>query len=353
MAKRDELIARARKRDFAAVDALAAEGTDALDEVIEAIAGSNVSTADTLGEVVRRMPVSASVSVSRFLVPEAALETFLAAVDVLSRNGDPNGELQRFVETTPADFETHRGVAVIGMAKAHDPKVSPFIKTIAAEADKEKRPLLFADCVEALTMVGDHTLDERAGALVRSRDPEVKLRGGGLLPYLFFPALYELLGAASRQRNDEVRAKAVDALYYLGTKTAADMLLKISRDRDPSVREEAVASLVSITGGDPDPDRISDATALDKLSDDLCWRMGEPIDLAKLAKGAELPHRRADVAEELRVETGYDFGFNASRPQGDPEFVGRISAWLEINGVRFEKGGCYKFGFRQDLSSLV
>jgi HEAT repeat protein len=350
MAGREDLIARATKRDFTAVDALVAQGAEALEDVLDAIAKAKVSTADTLGDAVRRMTVPATADVSRFLATDVPLEAFTAAVDVLSRNGDPDGQLQRFVKATASDFETLRGAALLGIARTHDPKTAPFIHEIAKEADEESAHFLLADCIEALTMAGDHSLDEKTDALIRSRDSEIKLRAAALLPYLFFPALHELLGAASRMHDAEIRGKAVVAFYYLGTRRAAEALLKLSRDRDATVKEDAAASVALITGAQ---EPSGAAPLVEKLSDDVCWRFGQPIDLSKLAQRATQPNLRLSLAEELRVETGHDFHFNPSRPEDDAELVDRVRTWLEAHGKRFDKGGCYKFGFRQDLNTLA
>jgi HEAT repeat protein len=353
MADRRTLISRAMDGNFAAVDALIREGAAALDDVMEAMARADVSTTDTLGEVVRRIATpEIAGSAARFLTAEVSLDVFNAAVDILARNGDPNGALQRFVEA-PDTLETLRGIAVRGIGRTHDPQRAHFIRKIAAEVEAAGEHVLLVDCIEALTAVGDHSLDPKIVDLLGSRKVEAKLRAAEVLPYLFFRGLLDLLRTAARHRNAEIRRHAVDAFYYLGTKTAAEELGKLMIDRDARTRQNAIARIAFITGTDIDEETIDEAKeVVSRLSEDVCHRDAEPIDLAKLAEKAKIPNLRAAIVEELRVETGQNFDFNASREDSDPGVVKRIRAWLATNG-QFERGGCYKFGFRQDLAVLT
>jgi HEAT repeat protein len=352
MADRQALISRAMNGDFAAVDALIREGVAALDDVMEAMSRADVSTADTLDEVARRIATpEVAGSVARFLTAEASLDAFNVAVDILARHGDPHGDLQRFVET-PEALETLRGIAVRGIGRTHDPQRAPFIRKIATEVETAGDQALLVDCIEALTAVGDHSLDPKIADLLRSRKVEAKLRAAEVLPYLFFSGLLDLLRTAARHRNAEIRRHAVDAFYYLGTKTAAEELVKLTADRDARTRQNAIARVAFITGMDIDEEPVEEAKeVVSSLSEDVCHRDAEPIDLAKLAEKAKVPNLRAAIVEELRVETGQSFDFNPSRKDSDPGVVKRIGAWLATNG-QFERGGCYKFGFRQDLSVL-
>jgi HEAT repeat protein len=350
MASRELLISRALNGDFDAVDALVKEGVVALDDVLEAMVRADVSTQDTLGNVARRIAGrDVSGSIARFLNADVSLDAFTAAVDVLARSGDPHGYLSRFAET-PDELETLRGIAILGLGQTHEPQYAPQIRKIASKAEAEGELMLLGDCIEALTALGDHSLDPKVVELLKNRKVEVKLRAARILPYLFFAGLIKLLQTAARHRSAEIRRYAIDAFYYLGTKSAAGELEKLTRDRDARTRQNAVARLAMVTGSDIDEGDVDKARKIvSKLSDDFCYRDGEPIDLAKLAEKASTPGRRLVIAEELRVETGQSFDFNPSREDGDPEALERIRAWVKRNAGRFEIGACYKFGFHQDL----
>jgi HEAT repeat protein len=350
VADRKTLIARALKRDYAAVDALVAEGADALEDVMAAMAASEVSTTDTLGEVVRRVATKESAGTfARYLKGEGSLEAFIAAADALARVGDPVGALKQFAES-PAG-ETQRGIAVRALGRTGDAKNIPAIKSLVKTAEEAGEHVLVVDGIEGLIALGDHSMDAKVAELLASRKVEPKLRAAGLLPSLFYPDLLDTLRSAAKQRNAEIRRHAIAAFQYLGTRRAAEEIAALIKDRDAPTREQAVARFFAVTGVESET-REDATTVAATLKDDVCHHHGKPLDVKALAAEAAPANTRAAVVEELRVITGHEFDFNPSRPDGDAAAVDRITRWAAANADRFTRGKCYKLGHEQDLSAL-
>ena len=102
MANRQSLISRAQKQDFAAVDALVAEGAAALDDVLAAMAASDVSTADTLGDVVRRTATASDADATRSALQSAGFrvlkEQQVVLVEVEDRPGSAASVFRRIAD---------------------------------------------------------------------------------------------------------------------------------------------------------------------------------------------------------------------------------------------------------------
>jgi hypothetical protein len=350
VADRQTHIKRALERDFEAIDSLIDEGASALADVMRASAAAEGATADTLGEVARRIATRESADiVAPYLTGDAPLDTFATAVDVLARIGDPAGQLQKFAASP--EGETRRGLAVRGIGRTGDSKHIAAVKALAKAAEGDEEWVLLVDCIEALTRLGDHSLDERAAELLGSRKVEPKLRAASIMPYLFFPGLYDLLQTATKQRNAEIRRHAFEALQYLGTGVSAKELGKAVNDRDGLTREHARARFAALTGSEAEaPTEAAKVAA--HLSDDVCHRDGNPIELGVVASKISETNLRPDVVRELHVITGQDFDFNPSRDSNDDAVVGRVEQWVAANGARFGRGKCYKFGHEQDLEEL-
>lgn len=198
--------------------------------------------------------------------------------------------------------------------------------------------------------------------LSNHEDPTVRASAVKALRYLVGPGLLKRLHAALRDDYREIRIDAVDAMFYLGTNDALYAISELLEDEDPNVEQHVRLRVQALIGEElPETDWSKrfrmwyERNAAD-LKRDVCYRSGHKLRVSELVNQLrEQPVSRELLVEELYTITGCRFGH-------DPEvwiyaepidYLNIGARWLKDYGVSYSDGVLYKFGFQQDLSTIV
>jgi hypothetical protein len=283
-----------------------------------------------------------------------------------------------------------RGLAVEGLgdlgdARALDPlrelareimqgATSPASFASALQELEESSDLdLLTDCAAAMGKLGCHDLAPHMCLLSAHRRDDGEDMDMGFLRARAMEALKglvapELLGAARLGLEDPyllVAEYALDVLTLLGERRAVELLVRAATHDDSMIAGKAYNCLQTVTGERPlgrDAEVPYDAAALarwwdertDRFAPGVCYSAGQPLWIPSLFAGLEDPHRQDPTLDDLRIITGVDFA--AGIAPNWWEVVGpveRATRWWSQEQQRFEAGGLFKYGRRQDLAALV
>lgn len=339
-----------------AIARLVALGPPAAARVVEALRSEDATFA--LGDVILQMNDPQLVPL---LLPELSAESSVLVLTVmraLGRLRDPRAEGPLInVLTDARHYETDRAVAaealsILGSAEAMEP-----LQAVAVTAMEAQEPRLALAATVALARLGDHSRVRIAVELVAyPDDPIVCAQAAKAMQTVVGPGVFAALAAALQDDFEETRRNAVDALFYLGTRECIEALASVLTDEDTTTAGLARRRIDGLT--DNDPGEIGRASFdhwwaknVASFPSDTTFRLGGPLKVGKLVSLLEQRDERADVAKELHVITGEDFGFEPTLPM-PKDLVERVQRWLPSNGGRFVPGALYKYGRRQEIAPI-
>src|SRR5262249_20747239 len=146
----------------------------------------------------------------------------------------------------------------------------------------------------------------------------------GALKHVVAPGILAALGRAVVDANVEVRRAAIRAVFYLGLPESFQLLQGAARDRDGEVKNNAKVFLARLSGEegaeDWTPARWGKwwGKAEARFQEGVCHRLGRPIVIGDVVELLADPLLLPDAAEELRVTTGEDFGYDRERGHHQP-----------------------------------
>jgi HEAT repeat protein len=249
------------------------------------------------------------------------------------------------------------------------PDVAPAISESSipenVEIDEDSLQFVLSIAI-ALAKLGNHEMVSTVKALthyrsedVYSADEVIRAKAAKALQYVVGPGVFPTLKGALNDDYFEARLESIDAMFYLGIKEGIDELMQRAKDESSSASNNAFVRLWGLTG--QSFDRSLSVTQLQEwrlrnessYSAGICYRLGKPIWLPDVIVLLETPRLRDQVVRELKIITGEDFGYNPYVPPEDQDNIfERAQAWWEKEGARFEAGGLYKYGYKQDISSI-
>jgi hypothetical protein len=258
------------------------------------------------------------------------------------------------------------------LASPDDPDaIAAWVDAISEAGDRSSYAD-FAGIATALAKLGDHSLTGAVVALsrydrqTRADDESGEIRRDALfsLRHMVGRGVFEALVEALGERSQEARESAMAAMLQLGARQCVAAWVDAVRAEGP-LAPLAYSMIHDVVGewpaGTEFLENIDDSQLASwwqahesRLLSGTVYRFGHrawPPDLFLAASTGSM-----SAIEDLRVITGIDFALHVD-PQlvleGAPDPVGRTAeAWWAANGSRFDHGGLYKYGHRQDLARV-
>ena len=382
-----EKAVRAGAEGDAAAERLTGMGAGAVTAIADAIRGDPLHTVHRLGAVLSAIRDPAALPALSLLLDEPG-PVSLAAYRAMGASGQPaafdplverlRDPLTRpFVRAQAAQALGELGATralvpirevledVVGPAPAQG-KMAGLVRRFEESGDPDEITLAIELAV-ALAKLGDHS-GSSVPAFFSSvgYGTEAELLDSAPVRADAVRALQLSVGsgtmgalrAALRDASQEVREEAARALLYLGTRRAADELDAVLQEHSHTfdVAAPAFHAITGIVAGDDwDADESSTElhrtwqTERSRFDDRICYRLGEPLDIARLIALLADASTRMAVAEELRVITGVRFSSRFRAPATDAGVRNRARQWWERNRERFARGRLFKYGHEVDL----
>jgi hypothetical protein len=237
-----------------------------------------------------------------------------------------------------------------------------------AEEELELGPVhVLLEAATALAKLGDQRhayvpVQVVEHPFMRPKQPDpyaLRSAAASALKHVVAPGMFGVLERAVLDTNVEVRREAIRAAFYLGLPESFRVLMGAARDRDSQVRNNAKVFLARLAGMDDakdwTPARWTSwwAKAEGRFQKGVCYRMGRPIVIGDIVELLADPLALRDAADELRITTGDDFGYDRERGHDQPGVATRGRAWWKENGGRFPPGRLFKHGFEQPIESVL
>lgn len=377
-------------REVRAAARLVLFGADAVVPLLEALRAAAPDRILPIARTVSRITSTEALPHLATFARDPDYKVAPAAIDAIgfSRNAEAAGVLGGLLASpTPYRDRVVRALGELGdprgrelltaeaarlIADPHDPAALDAATAQARdEGDPSKLRLYIATGV-ALAKLGDHVLARPIGALsaydrTAQEDMEsnvVRLDATHALRVLVGPGVFARLVDALADPSQEVQESALRTMLLLGAKQSVVAWLDVERDV-ATLAPLAHALIHELVGDWPGGVELTydvDAAARrawwtaqeSKFLTGTCYRLGRrawpPALFPQLDAGPP------SVVEDLRVITGVDFALHVD-PQlvldGASDAVLRTArAWWAASGQRFDHGGLYKYGHRQDLAPV-
>jgi hypothetical protein len=373
-----------------AAERLAAMGAGAVAAIADAIRGDPLHTAHWLGTVLSAIRDPAAVPVLSGLLEERG-PVSLAAFAALGASGetgafDPLAVRLRDVRSSPFV----RGQAARALGELGDPRalrplhesldgvvgagpvradMAGLVRRFEETGDPDEITLAI-EIATALAKLGDHSGAPVPGFCSSiGRGTETELLESAPVRADAVRALQISVGrdtvgalrAALRDPSEEVIEEAARALLYLGTGGAADELDAMLQEHPRAFSLmapafQAITGIVAVAGAEID----QQVTELHRrwqrertrFDDETCFRLGKPLEIARLIALLDDVSARIPVAEELRAITGVRFASPFRAPAADGDIQNRARRWWERNRRRFARGTLFKYGHQVDLRTV-
>jgi hypothetical protein len=201
--------------------------------------------------------------------------------------------------------------------------------------------------------------------VISGRDPIVRIEAVAALASVAGPGMLNVLRNVLLEETGEVAERAVRPLQLLGARQAVDTLIEATAPEKLALAELALTAVVAVTGAGPGMNRsVFDLQSHElqmwwkkerlQFRPDTCYRVGKPLSVATLIDLLRDPQQRAYVAEELRIITGFDCGYDDDLPAESQDAVFYAAMrWFDSAVASYKVGSLYKFGYERNLSDAL
>src|ERR1044071_3035592 len=385
-----QLIARVGSSDDdgTAAARLVLIGADAVAPLLEELRGAEPDRIAPLTRAVSRIRVGGALRHLEPLARDPDYKVAPAAITAIgfSLDSDAFRVLAELLGgTTPHRDRVVRALGELGDPRAREVLTAEAVKLVAdpqdaaalaaatTQAREDEDPSSLRSYIAigvALAKLGDHSLAHAIGALsgydrAAEQDPEsyiVRLEATHGLTILVGPGVFERLVEALDDRSREVQESAMRTMLLLGAKQSVAAWIDLERAHSP-LAALAHAMTHELVGEWPAGSELVEQVDDHQLSSwwtdrDSKFLIGTTYRFGRRAWPPDLfPHLDdLSVIDDLRIITGLDFGLHVDPLlllDGAPNAIARTAmAWWQAHGQRFDHGGLYKYGHRQDLSRV-